>query len=339
MKICFFSNEGVENIMKQQYSLQDINILKELGYDVIISSSFSEIPYNCDLYFSWWASGSVLPLIKSIVSRKPIFIVAGGTEAMLLKDSFYGNKIGFLDTPFYKKIATLLSLRFATKLFVVSDFMVKDVQKLSKRTPIVLYNSVNTDVFFNRDECVKEIIFTVINLDKKPFLLKRGEVFLKAIKEVLNYYPNQKFVIIGKIGDAYEKYRSIVNDLGIDKNIELITGINNAEMPFMYQKAKAYIQLSDVETFGQSVAEAMSCSTPVIVSKKGFLPDLVGSEGLYVDHNNYKSVSKRILDLLNKTNEERLEIGNHLRKRIKENFYYQKRKLQLKAILNNYLKK
>ena len=338
MKICFFSTEGLQNILKQQYSLQDINILNELGHEVVIASNFKEIPYNCDLYFSWWASGSILPLVKSIICRKPIFVVAGGTEVMLLKDSLYGNKIGFLETPLYKKIATIISLKFATKLFVVSDFMVNDVYKLSKRYPIVLYNSVNTQIFRGNNHCVKEIIFTVINLDEGPFLLKRGEIFLKAIKEVVKFYPDQKFVFVGKLGTAYLKYKSIVNKLNLSENVELIHGIKNNDMPTMFQKAKGYVQLSDVETFGQAVAEAMSCSIPVIVSKRGFLPGLVGPKGIYVDHNDYKSVSESILLLLNKTDQERLQIGNQLRTRIKDKFSYQKRKSELTNFINNYSK-
>ncbi len=336
MRICFFSKEGFESILKQQYSLQDINILRELGHDVVIASNFKEIPYNFDLYFSWWASGSILPLIKSIVSRKPIFVIAGGTEAMLIKDSVYENSWGFLETPLYKKIATILSLRFATKLFVVSDFMINDVKKLSRRNPIVLYNSVNTQIFKGDSDYIKEIIFTVVNLDEGPFLLKRGEIFLKAIKEVLKFYPDQKFAFVGKLGNAYQKYKMIVNKLKINENVELIHNIKNNDMPTMFQKAKGYVQLSDVETFGQAVAEAMSCSVPVIVSKRGFLPSLVGPKGIYVDHNDYLSVSESILFLLNKTDQERLQIGNQLRTRIKEKFSYQKRKTRLASIINNY---
>lgn len=68
--------------MRQQYSLQDINILKDLNFNVKIASNFFDIPWRSDVYFSWWASGSILPLIVAKLSRKPIIVVAGGNEVM-----------------------------------------------------------------------------------------------------------------------------------------------------------------------------------------------------------------------------------------------------------------
>ena len=119
-RVCFFSNECLEQLQKEQYSIQDITILNELGYNVIIATSFREIPLGCDLYFSWWASGSILPLVKARLSSKPIIVVAGGNEAMFYQDSVSKDSLGYLATPWYKKLATRLCLCFADKVLAVS---------------------------------------------------------------------------------------------------------------------------------------------------------------------------------------------------------------------------
>ena len=144
---CFFSHENKSQLQKEQYSLQDIRILHDLGYDVTIATSFSEIPWGCDLYFSWWASGSILPLIKARLSGKPIIVVAGGNDSMYYRDSLSGIPSGYFATPWYKKLAARLSLRFATVVLVVSHFMLDDVKSLGARAPMVVPNSVDTHTF------------------------------------------------------------------------------------------------------------------------------------------------------------------------------------------------
>lgn len=142
-KACFFSHEALESLKQEQYSMQDINILEDLGYSVTIANNFGDIPWNYDLYFAWWASGGILPLIKARISRKPIITVAGGNEAMICYDSLYKTPIGYKASPFYKKLATRFTLRFSSKVLCVSDFMLSDVKRLGAPEPEVVYNSVD----------------------------------------------------------------------------------------------------------------------------------------------------------------------------------------------------
>ncbi len=339
MNVCFFSNEGYDKILKQQYSLQDINILSDLGHNVTVSSNFFEIPWKSDLYFCWWASGSFLPLIKALISRKPIFVIAGGNEVMFYRDSLYGTPIGYLSTPFYKKIATRITLYLADEIFVVSEFMIDDVIKLCNRKPKVVYNSVDTNLFRINESVKREFITTVFNIEKGPFITKRGEIFLKSIPAVLEKFPDQKFIIIGREGNAISEFNQIVDTHSLRNNVKIISNIDNSEMPLYYQKSKIYIQLSDTETFGLSVAEAMSCGTPVIVSKRGALPNLVGEDGVFVDHNDPESVSLKMIELLSSDNNKNILLGKRLSKRINENFSYNIRKEKIKYYINLYFKK
>ena len=336
MNICFYSNEGIEKISKQQYSLQDINILTQLGHKVRIATRFSEVPWNSDLYFSWWASGSFIPLIKAFIRRKPIIIIAGGNEAMLYKDSLYGTPMGYLATSIYKKIATRISLKLASELLVVSDFMVDDVKRLSNRIPKVVYNSVNTNKFCINKGVQKIYVTSVFNIEKGPFITKRGETFLRSIPLVLERYPDQKFRVIGRAGDAMDQFIALVDELNIKQNIEIVSNIENDDMPFYFQQSKIYIQLSDTETFGLSVAEAMSCGIPVLVSKRGALPELVGKDGFFVDHNDFNDVAEKIIQVLGISEATLNSVGEKLSKRIYENFSYEVRLNKLKTILSTF---
>ncbi len=331
---CFFSNEPIESIEQEQYSLQDINILKELGYKVIIANTFSKIPFGCDLYFAWWTSGSILPLIKAKISKKPIIVVAGGNESMLYYDSLYNIPAGYLATNWYKKIATRLTLRYASKVVVVSNFMLEDVKKLGAKDPIVVHNSINTEKF-SPTSCNREYITMIFKLEKNVTRLKRGEVFIRTIPHIINEFPNQKFIIIGNKSNYYLKLKEMCDSLNITNNVKFIGSLKNSEINKWLQKSKVYVQISDTETFGVAIAEAMSCGTHVVVSKRGAIPEVVGEDGVYVNHNDPVSVSKGILKVLNMDVETYKQKSLRLRKRIKRLFSYSIRKEKIKSIIES----
>jgi len=329
---CFFSHENRAQLQKEQYSIQDIRILHDLGYEVAVATSFSEIPWGCDLYFSWWASGSILPLIKARLSGKPIIVVAGGNDSMFYRDSLSGIPHGYLATPWYKKLAARLSLRFGTVIVVVSRFMVDDVTRLGARGPIVVPNSINTNTFCASDDRRLHVT-TMFNLYDEVVGIKRGEVFLHSVPIVLSTYPEQTFVVIGEKGNAYERLHTLASDLGIQGSVDFVGGIENAEVVNWLQRSRIYVQISDTETFGVAIAEAMSCGTPVVVSRRGAIPELVGSHAVFVDQNDPRSVAAGIVGLLAKTDEERHGIGTEARARIVEHYSYEKRRAAIQRVI------
>jgi glycosyltransferase involved in cell wall biosynthesis len=331
-RACFFSHENRAQLNKEQYSIQDIRILHDLGFEVTIATSFNEIPWGCDLYFSWWASGSILPLIKAQLSGKPIIVVAGGNDSMLYRDSLSGVPRGYLAAPWYKRLAARFSLRFSTIVIVVSRFMLDDVTRLGARCPIVVPNSVDTRAF-KPSEAQRLHVTTVFNLYEHVAGLKREEIFLRAVPIVLRTYPQQTFIIIGDKGDAYQRLRALASDLKILENVDFVGTMPNADVGGWLQRSKIYVQISDTETFGMVIAEAMSCATPVVVSRRGAIPDLVGIHGVYVDHDDPQSVAAGIISLLGKTELERRKIGAEARARAIEHFSYEKRRAAIQHII------
>jgi len=333
-KVCFFSTSGLEQIKNEQYSLQDVRILNELGFDVSIASSFREIPWSCDLYFSWWASGSVLPFVVSLIRRKPIIVIAGGNEAMFYYDSVSNKTKGYLATPWYKKLATKITLRFSSKIVIVSEFMRKDVMKLGAKNPILIYNSVDTDKFIPL-KLQRTEITTIFKLDRDVIELKRGDILLQAIPLILEKYPDQIFTFIGEFGNGFDEFYAKCKQLGISNNVRFVNNIPNEEVANWMQRSKLYVQISDTETFGVSIAEALSCETPVVVSRRGAIPEVAGELGVYVDHNDYIDVAKGIIETLSKSENELKIIRQKMRKRIIDNFNYEKRKTEIKRLIDS----
>ncbi len=331
---CFFSHENRAQLQKEQYSIQDIRILHDLGYDVTIATSFSEIPWGCDLYFSWWATGSILPLIKARLFRKPIIVVAGGNDSMFYRDSVSGIPGGYLATPWYKKLAARLSLRFATVVLVVSRFMLDDARSLGARAPIVVPNSVDTSAF-RPSGGQRSHVTTIFNLYDHVVSIKRGEVFLRSVPAILRAFPDQKFIVIGDKGDAHQRLHALAFDLGIQASVDFVGSMQNADVVGWLQRSKIYVQISDTETFGMVIAEAMSCATPVVVSRRGAIPELVGNHAVFVDHNDPQSVAEGIVGLLAKTEQERHALGAQARARIIEHYSYEKRRAAIQQVIED----
>jgi len=338
LKVCFFSNECLEQLKKEQYSLQDIKILTELGHRVTIATSFDEIPLGCDLYFSWWASGSILPLIKARLSRKPIIVVAGGNEAVLYQDSLTGTPLGYLAAPWYKKLATRLTLRFADKILIVSQFMDKNVKALGAKDPLLVPNSVDIHLFCP-GSAKRQFVTSIFNLDEDVVRIKRGEIFIRAIPQVLKHFPDTRFLIIGRKGNAFERMAGLASELGITSSLDFLGNIENSQVAQWMQSSLAYVQISDTETFGVAIAEAMSCATPVVVSRRGAIPDLVGDCGIYVeDHNVPDSVAEGICKAITLSINGDLVLGLKLRDRIQQHFSFEARKMKVEIIIRTLTK-
>ena len=160
---------------------------------------------------------------------------------------------------------------------------------------------------------------------------------MKAIPRVLLEFPDQQFRIIGRKGDAFERMYRSADALGISDRLTLLGYIDNAAVPSWLQRSKVYVQISDTETFGVTIAEAMSCGTPVLVSRRGAIPEIVGDDGFYADHNDERSVADGILRILRLSPTELDRIGAQGVARIDRLFTFEKRRDQIKKLVEDVL--
>lgn len=331
--VCFFSTEGEEQIMRQQYSLLDVRILESLGYRVIICSRLKDIPFRCDLYFGWWAAGSILPLIVAKLSRRPLIVICGGNETMYYEDSVTAKKRGYLVAPWYKKLAVKITLRFADSVLVVSKFMQNGVKSISNRATNVVYLSVCTASFAPNTNA-KEYI-TTMSAYPENLILKRFPEFLRAAAIVKREFPLQKFLLIGKKPQHGSEIFNLINELNLSENLIFAGHLPNKKIPKLLNMSHCFVQISDTETFGLAVAEAMSCNVQVIISNRGALPEVAGHHGLYVDHNDPESIAAAMLQVLRAS-----DAGSELDSRtwVKNKFSFEKRKNHIENTIASVLR-
>ena len=85
-------------------------------------------------------------------------------------------------------------------------------------------------------------------------------------------------VIVGAWGWLYESIKERIGRLG--PGVHHIQGLDPAELPAVYNLARVLAHPAWYEGFGFPPLEAMACGTPVVVSDRASLPELVGDAGL-----------------------------------------------------------
>ncbi len=83
-----------------------------------------------------------------------------------------------------------------------------------------------------------------------------------------------------KPGGQTEK---LIDRLAISDSVRFVTGITDAQLAELVASAEIACVPSLYEGFSLPTVEAMACATPLVVSRAGAIPEVVGPEGLCAD--------------------------------------------------------
>ena len=340
MKVNFFSKEPFEQLLYEQYTSIDIRILRDLYGDVKVSNSIFNLSFNADIYFSWWATGSIVPLVVGLLRNKPVVVVVGGNEALLTRDSINGEYFGYGSFGFIKKAIVDFVLRYSDRLVAVSEFSREELQKVTSSDVSMIYNAVDLDDFDEKvfaDSQHECRFITVCRLDDKPVRIKRLENILKAFAVLKLSCPEAILSIVGERGSAYPALLDIVERLSLANNVRFLGKVPNANMSALLKCHDCYVQLSDVETFGVAVVEAAATLLPLILSRRGALVEVSNEYAVFVDHNEIRDIASAFSKFCNGEYPFVLSKRLDLRRFVHENFSYNARALKIENLINGVL--
>ena len=109
-------------------------------------------------------------------------------------------------------------------------------------------------------------------------------------------------VLTGDFSDVFHTHvpevRATVERLHLNNRVIMTGFVPDDDLVFLYSRAYALVSPSLMEGFGLPAVEAMACGTPVLSSRAGSLPEVVGDAGVYFDPTDVGSMAVVIRSFL-----------------------------------------
>ena len=106
-------------------------------------------------------------------------------------------------------------------------------------------------------------------------------------------------VLVGGKGWLYDEIFERVETLHLVEHIRFLHDVPNADLPGLYSAAGVLATPSFYEGFGLPALEAMTFGTPVVVSDRASLPEVVGDAGLLVNPDDPEDIARALGRALN----------------------------------------
>ncbi len=143
----------------------------------------------------------------------------------------------------------------------------------------VVPNGVRPDRF-HRAEPEGPVVLFVGRIHQR----KGIDHLVRAMPEVLARVPDARLLVAGR-GEREPEVRALVKELGLERTVEMLGHVPDAELPSLYARAAVFAMPSLYEGFGIVMLEAMASSLPVVAFRTGGAADLVsdGATGFLAD--------------------------------------------------------
>ena len=205
----------------------------------------------------------------------------------------------------YFDIMSPLSLRRASRVITVSQFMKKELVK-SGRVPAhkvsVVYEGIDINEFSGKKTSVSQP-----NLPQ-PYILFLSDLYKhKNVDKLIRAFPILKashniphnLVIVGRDNNNISRgMRELAHRLGVMESTIFTGPVEYESVPDIYRNADVFVYPSGLESFGLPVLEAMACSTPVVGSNRTAIPEVVGDAGITVDVDDAEALADAIYQVL-----------------------------------------
>ncbi len=174
-----------------------------------------------------------------------------------------------------------------------------------KEKIIVLYSAIDTEKFVFKNKKIKNKK-TVKCISACRFVEKKGiHTFLKALYVVVKKHPHIQYMLVGD-GKYRRLYRRLIRKHRLKNHVTIMGWSTHKKLKKLLCASDFCIVPSqtaengDKEGIPNVAKEAMAVGIPVISTYHAGIPELIIDEvtGFLVLENNYKALSKKLLELL-----------------------------------------
>ena len=206
---------------------------------------------------------------------------------------------------FYRRLDVPRILDKCRRIITVSNFEMENIiSKLNmpRERMAMIYNGYND--WFKPQEDKNDIYKRYIPEEGYFFFLgntdpkKNTERTLVAYSKYLKLSDVKRKLLMADLDKEYLDGIIELNQIdNIRENIVMPGYIVNNDLPYIYNKAFAFLYTSLRESFGIPLLEAMACGTPVITSNTSSMPEIAGEDAILVNPESSDEITEMMLRL------------------------------------------
>ena len=315
----------------------DVEILQSMGCDVRVSQSPVDVTLQSDLYFAWWPTTGAAACLAATLRSRP-FVLIGASTSLIHDHHGWEKEFGFYHHSWAVQKIILETVGRSSRILAISQHTADQIGTLTRCKDIrVVPCAVDAEAYrpsplgYGR---TLDIVCIVVVLTQIQTKRKKLVPLLHALPGVVRRFPEVRLRIVGAKGDAFPALESLVKDLGVERNVEFLGRLTEAEKIRVLQDACVYVQPTEHENFGVAIAEAMSCGIPVISSPVGAVPEVIGDCGFYADAEDSEKIQDHLIKIL-ENQIAAAEMGRRSRERILAKYTFDQRKAKMTEAISD----
>lgn len=300
-RVLFYSSVRSKELFNiQQFYRIDINILKEMGNNVILSNSVCDAFkfWKYDYVFAYFYKLSLfVALIAKLFGRNTYF--TGGIDALektLVSENEYKiQKLCFKICHFLSKKCIIVSK--------TDECNVKAIVNQNSNKLVYSEHTIDTHSFRCSIEGKANYCSTIVWQGTVGNVQRKGvDTALKLFAKLkqVPHFRDYKFFIIGLTGDGTQYLKNLVEELCIENDVIFTDSVSEEDKSDYLKKSKIYFQLSHYEGFGVAALEALCAKNIVVHSGNGGLGNPIYKRGILLDIN--KPIDSMFNDLIRDLN-------------------------------------
>jgi len=205
----------------------------------------------------------------------PFIVSAWGSDVMKFP---YESKL--------KKAILSYSLKKADVICATSFTLEDYIHRVVKKEVQVIPFGIDMNWFvpdLNARNSSKFVFGVVKSLEK----IYNQDILIEAFALLVKKHPSVELILVGD-GSQMNYLKNLCKQLNLENNVIFTGRIPWRETRMYFNKLNCLVNISQYESFGVSVLEAMACKVAVIVSETGGLKEIVKNHetGLYVTNPN-----------------------------------------------------
>lgn len=206
-------------------------------------------------------------LLGALSGFNPYIISAWGTDVMKFP---YKNR--------FTRSILKYNFRKADAVCATSHTLERYIHRLTNKDVEVIPFGVNLDEFINKPTLKDRSAFTIGCVKSLEKNYNIGSV-IRSFAILKNRYPsrNLKLVIVGE-GEERARLQDLVKEMHIEEQVVFEGKLPHHRVADKLNELDVLVNISEYESFGVSVVEAMACQVPVIVSDAEGLKEVVDDQ-------------------------------------------------------------